>query len=197
MTQMFIFRGEIEEIKENGMFKDIIERFAPKIEKLKESEERHAPDSLVAMVLEMWESFEGALVVIESDPVKEIRCTVEFLREARLEEARRGYLLAGKRADLTRKEGSVKARSKSIVSRAYVDELITGKNAEIRKSQEYQLISEDELIASYENEASEIRSVIVDLNTEYDTSTITRRYFEELLSSQRAVLLFLSRTENL
>jgi len=197
MTQMFIFRGEIEEVKENSMFKDIVENLTPKIEKLKKSEDASEPDSLVSMTIGIWESFQGALVVIESDPVKEIRCTVEFLREARLEEARRGYLLAGKRADLTRKEGSIKARSTSVVSKAYADELITGKNESTRKAQEYQLISEDQLIASFEEEASTIRSEIVDLNTEYDTGTITRRYFEELLSAQRAVLLFLSRTENL
>lgn len=197
MTQMFIFRGEIEEVKENSMFKDIVESLTPKIEKLKKSEEALEPDSLVSMTIQIWKIFEDALVIIESDPVKEIRSTVEFLREARLEEARRGYLLAGKRADLTRKEGSIKARSTSVVSKAYADELITGKNAETRRAQEHQLIAEDQLIASFEEEATAIRSEIVDLNAEYDNSTISRRYFEELLSAQRAVLLFLSRTENL
>jgi len=129
--------------------------------------------------------------------VKEVRSTVEFLREARMEEAKRGYTLAEKQASLTSKEGSIKARSNSIVSRAYADELITGKNAEIRKAQEYQIVIDDELIASFEEEASVIRSEFVDLQMEYDKSTVTRRYFEELLSAQRAVLLFLSRTENL
>ena len=199
MKQLSIFDETPKETKEDAMFEvdGLIGRYEPKIEELKKAEGTLEPDSLEAMAIEIWESFKGAMVIIESDPVKEIRCTVEFLMGARLEEARRGYAVSEKRASLARKKGNIKARSTSVVSKAYADDLITGKNESIRKGQEHQIVAEDELIASYENEASTIRSEIVDLQVEYDTSAITRRYFEELLSAQRAVLLFLSRTENL
>lgn len=117
--------------------------------------------------------------------------TVEELKKARQVELDKGQAHAKKRAQGSAIEAQIDARQKHVVAMGYAGEepAISGGNADTRKAQEVALLNEDdvlkELSATLESNIQEQ----LDSQDEYEKSKIERRYWEDMLNAQRAILI--------
>lgn len=134
----------------------------------------------------------GALQV---NPEKQIFLTVADLRLARMEEMEKGFELGEQQAIVKRHEGSIAGREVYLVSSGYATGTIDGKNAELRKTQEKQLLAADEVLMKMQDELSKIRSETTKFIRAHEEAKVNRRYLEDFLSAQRATLIFSGREE--
>ena len=115
--------------------------------------------------------------------------TVESLRKARLTELEAGTAYGEAKARNTGISAQIEARIKHVIAMAYNEGKIEGGNAQTRQAAETLIINEDQHV-------KELTGTLADANThemnkadEYEKAKIQRRYFEDLLSAQRAVLI--------
>lgn len=157
-------------------------------------EDHHINDDirteLVQEVGAMEERLAEILAVDPLDPTS-IFAAIENLKNARHNELIRAQEHAQARAAGTSIEAQINAREKHVIAMGYEGEnpAIDGTNADIRKGQEAKLLSEDKALQEMHDKMEKNIQRQLDAQNEYEKSKIERRYWEDMLSGQRAYLI--------
>jgi hypothetical protein len=77
-------------------------------------------------------------------------------------------------------ERQVDLRSKAVISEAYRNEKIKGKNAEQRKAEEGEILSEDQMLISLYEELQSHQSAYATAVRDADIAKANRRYAEDI-----------------